>query len=143
MSTLKQIRAAYDELSTGYHKLLTASELYQRDTAQPSPQRQAAPPPQHQLAPTPEKSDSTPVKISPARKFAPKAGMLSEQDESNDADNYDSGETSGGSGGLPLIPVRPTSVKSSSGSRTSSVRQLAANIVGGASALAVRRLTPE
>ncbi len=35
MSTLKQIRASYEELSTGYKKLLLASELYDRDTAPP------------------------------------------------------------------------------------------------------------
>eukprot|EP01032_Pedospumella_encystans_P022712 gene22712-25729_t len=35
VSTLKQIRASYEELSTGYKKLLLASELYDRDTAPP------------------------------------------------------------------------------------------------------------
>jgi hypothetical protein len=134
MSTLKQIRAAYDELSTGYHKLLTASELYQRDAAQPSPHRNP-----NQLAPTPEKSAPEPVRISPVRKFAPKAGVLSEQDESNDADNDDSA----GSGALPLMPVRPSSVKSSSGSRASGARQLAANVASSPPAVAARRQTLE
>lgn len=95
VSTLKQIRTAYDELSSGYRKLLTASELYDRDAAPPQP-LPAKPAEVSPAKPEPEKVH----RPSPVRKLAPKAAVIS------DDDAYLTNM---------LIPQRPTSSKNSRG----------------------------
>jgi hypothetical protein len=126
VSTLKQIRSAYDELSSGYRKLLTASELYNRDTAPPQ-QRVKEPTAEPVPLQEPPKHHSP-----PARKLAPKAGVLSEQDDTgllSDAHSRPAeaaAVTSPGSGHV-LVPMRPQG--SAGGSRASSARQLAVNLV--------------
>jgi hypothetical protein len=127
VSTLKQIRSAYDELSSGYRKLLTASELYNRDTAPPQ-QRLKEPAAEPVPLQEPPKHHSP-----PARKLAPKSGVLSEQDDTgllSDAHSGPAAEaaavTSPGTGQV-LVPMRPQG--SAGGSRASSARQLAVNLV--------------
>jgi hypothetical protein len=127
VSTLKQIRSAYDELSSGYRKLLTASELYNRDTAPPQ-QRLKEPASEPSPPQEPPKHHSP-----PARKLAPKAGVLSEQDDTGLVSDASSGPaaeasavTSPGSGQV-LVPMRPQG--SAGSSRASSARQLAVNLV--------------
>ena len=87
--TLKQTRAAYDELSAGYKKLLAASGLYDRDNAAAAVQK----PKEKPLEASP------PPKPNPAafvRKMAPKAGLL------NEGDDYYS----------TLVPQQPAATKS-------------------------------
>lgn len=142
---MKQIRLAYDELSSGYRKLLTASELYNRDTAPPVQRPREE-----------EPTRAQPVKpLSPlgdTRKLAPKAGRLSEHDDisagtepyaiSLGQDNVSQLSPASSTTLLQhpppqtqaqvqtqahLVPVRPAG--SAGGSRVGSARQLAANLV--------------
>ena len=93
MSTLKQMRAAYDDLSAGYKKLLSASELYDRDTAAPPVHTVCKQPPVVKVDASP------PPKPSPPRKFAPKTGLISEEDDFS---------------GEHIVPQRPTTERGSS-----------------------------
>ena len=147
VNTLKQIRSAYDELSTGYQKLLTASELFNRDTLlQVDPEGAAA---GAQRA-HPEGVAASPLQMRTVRK----AGLLSEGEECSDttpsssAAHYTSQyhhqkkppqQQHHHEAQKPpalLTPVRPVSPKKSpilsdpdSSSRTSNARQLATTLV--------------
>lgn len=72
MNTLKQIRASYEELSTGYKKLLHASELYDRDTAPPVRREKSI-----EFLPA-MKED---VKPEPEQVSQPRAAMISDEAE--------------------------------------------------------------
>lgn len=129
MHTLKQIRSAYDELSSGYRKLLSASELYDRDTAPPQahPLPQLQPQPQPQPQPEPVKpAEVSPVKPSPPRKSAPKAAVISEEDA--DLANV-------------LVPQRPTSSKNSRGASRSTIAAISHAPPAGSYAAAVNSMT--
>ena len=149
VNTLKQIRSAYDELSTGYQKLLTASELFNRDTLlQVDPEGVAA---GAQRA-HPEGVVASPLQMRTVRK----AGLLSEGEECSDTTHSSSAahytsqhhhqqkppqQQQNHEAQKPaalLTPVRPVSPKkspilsepdSSSSSRTSNARQLATTLV--------------
>lgn len=83
MTTLKQLRAAYEELLEASKHLQEVSELYNRDTApQPKLQQQQAPArPVEPLQPAPPPAERRPSSAN-ARKLAPKAAVISETDDS-------------------------------------------------------------
>ncbi len=68
MNTLKEIRASYDELSSGYKKLLQASEQFDRESARPeqSPSKE-----EHLRAATPPPESFH---------YEPKGGLICEED---------------------------------------------------------------
>jgi len=76
VSTLKQIRSSYEELSAGYKKLLQASELYDRDAAPPGRlPRQLAP-----SATTTSTDEPGRAPTPPEQKLAPRAAQISSED---------------------------------------------------------------
>jgi hypothetical protein len=101
VTTLKHMRAAYEELSVGYKKLLSASELFERDSA----------PPVVHVTPT---KASAPVAQPVSKQAAPKAGMLSEEDDACVASTSPP-LAAAAAAASSLVPHRPSSSKSSSG----------------------------
>ena len=75
VSTLKQIRSSYEELSAGYKKLLQASELYDRDTAPPVRL------PRELISSSTDEPGRAPTP--PEQKLAPRAAQISEDGEFN------------------------------------------------------------
>lgn len=79
VSTLKQIRSSYEELSAGYKKLLQASELYDRDTAPPVRQPRELPASSSSM----EEQESGRAPTPPEQKIAPRAAQICEDGEYN------------------------------------------------------------
>lgn len=78
VSTLKQIRSSYEELSAGYKKLLQASELYDRDTAPPVRQ-----PRELSVSSSIEEQEAGRAPTPPEQKIAPRAAQMCEDGEYN------------------------------------------------------------